>query len=471
MRLTGEAQILFQSKPDLDHAGLGLTDREITDRDARRQSMLARYAHVRGHTDVICQPLSAEDYVIQSMPDASPLRWHLAHTTWFFETFVLKRLAHYRPVCEQFEYLFNSYYNTVGAPYPRDRRGLLSRPTVVEVQSYRASVDDRLRRMLADPDLATPEVLDVVELGLQHEQQHQELMWTDLKHMLSCNPLWPAYRQGDLHAGAAKRCSRGWIDFAAAVHSIGHAGDGFAFDNESPRHRVFAEPYALATDLVTNGDYLEFIDDGGYRRPELWLSMGWTHVNQHTWTAPLYWTLHEDRYHEFTLAGLKPLDSDLPVTHVSYFEADAYARWAGLRDSGDRSPGPRLPTEAEWEIAAASQTHGSQTPADPLVAQAIGRGPASDTLAPVHPFVMDSPGDWRGLFGTVWQWTCSAYSAYPGYRAATGALGEYNGKFMCNQYVLRGSSCATSDGHTRRTYRNFFPPEARWQFTGIRLAK
>lgn len=425
------------------------TERKIVKSiDSRRESLKQRYCLVRHHTDQICQTLEPEDCVIQSMPDVSPTRWHLAHTTWFFETFVLKQFADYSPVCEEFEFLFNSYYNAVGDQFPRDQRGLLSRPTVNEILEYRDVIDQRMTQYL-ERDLSwNAGLLNVVEIGLNHEQQHQELMLADIKHVLSCNPLYPAHIDGDLlsiHPPPQR-----WIEFQEGVHELGHNGDGYSFDNESPRHRVFTEPFELSNRLVTNGEYLQFIEAGGYERPEFWLSLGWNEVNQQAWKKPLYWQHQDGAWLEFTLGGLKKLDASQPITHISYFEADAYARWAGAR----------LATEAEWEIASADH------PISGLSAEDyFGHD------APVHPTHSVDGGKFHSLYGSTWQWTSSSYSAYPGYKPPTGALGEYNGKFMCNQYVLRGSSCATSRDHTRRTYRNFFPPEARWQFSGIRLAQ
>lgn len=441
-------------------------------------SLAQRYRDVRRHTAAICAPLSPEDCVIQSMPDVSPMRWHLAHTTWFFETFVLKATGNYRPTDASFEYLFNSYYNTVGDPFPRDRRGLLSRPGVAEIHRYREQVDAAMLAWFDGGASLDPSLLEVVEIGLNHEQQHQELMLTDIKHILSCNPADPVYVAGQIASQTCKQVvapeSAGdtgqWQDYdQEGIYAIGHraAGQtvpgaqsalddppGFAFDNESPRHRVYLQRFSIARDLVTNGQYLEFIQDGGYRRPEFWLSMGWSHATENGWTAPLYWSGQGDRWTEFTLAGRIELDPRLPVTHISYFEADAFARW-----SSSRHPGVRLATEAEWEVASCDVPM-PDVWADDRVAAGT----------PVHPVVRD---DWRirGMMGVGWQWTSSSYSAYPGYRVPPGALGEYNGKFMCNQYVLRGGSCATPARHLRRTYRNFFPPQTRWQFTTIRLAR
>jgi ergothioneine biosynthesis protein EgtB len=411
-------------------------------------TLAKRYERVRALSETLCETLQPEDCCIQSMPDVSPTRWHLAHTTWFFETFVLARQPGYRPDDDRYAYLFNSYYNAAGAQFPRARRGLLSRPTVAEVRGYRHSVDRRMRELL-DSGHLDDQSAAVVELGLNHEQQHQELMLTDIKHVFSCNPLLPAYREGRF--SSADPPPAGWNHIDEGLYWIGHEGDAFAYDNESPRHRVFLESFELADRLVTCGEYLEFIDGGGYDRPDAWLSEGWRTVHEQLWRAPLYWVLRDGRWHEFTLAGLVPLDPRRPVYHVSYFEADAFARWAGAR----------LPTEAEWEVASRGV---------PLVGNFVDRLlPAGRAIHPsAEPADTSTPAQ---MFGDVWQWTASSYAAYPGYRPAAGALGEYNGKFMCNQYVLRGGSCATSSDHLRRTYRNFFPADARWQFTGIRLAK
>jgi len=414
----------------------------------RAAELAARYASTRAATEQLCAPLAVDDYGAQSMPDASPAKWHLAHTSWFFETFVLQREAGYHPPHPRYEVLFNSYYNSVGEQYPRPRRGLLTRPTVEEVYHYRRHVDAAVAARLDGHGGPLPAArLDVIELGLHHEQQHQELLLTDVKHLLSCNPLRPVYRPRQPGATGAPLPS-GWVAFSAGVYEVGHDGHGFAFDNETPRHRVFLEPFALATRLVTNGDYLAFIEDGGYTRPELWLAEGWDVVRQQGWTAPLYWKRHDAGWQLFTLAGMRAVDVAEPLCHVSYYEADAYARWAGAR----------LPREAEWEVAAATVEDG-------------GNFVEAGHFHPI-PLTAPSPaGNVVQLFGDVWEWTQSAYSAYPGYRPAAGALGEYNGKFMCNQLVLRGGSCATPASHIRATYRNFFPPGARWQFSGIRLAR
>lgn len=409
------------------------------------------YAKTRRFSEYLCEPLQVEDYVVQPMPDASPTRWHLAHTTWFFETFVLAAAdAGYQPVDPAYQMLFNSYYNSIGEQFPRARRGVLTRPTVADVLAYRRTVDQRMARLLGElAGEAAKEVGRVVELGLHHEQQHQELMLTDLKYLFSCNPLRPVYRESSDDGPAASAEPSGWSSYRGGITEIGHEGRGFAFDNERPRHKTLIRPFELQDRLVTAGEFLEFMEDGGYRRADLWLSLGWAVRTEQAWTAPLYWVERDGGWNQFTLGGLKPLRLDEPVCHISYFEADAFARWSGAR----------LPTEAEWEHAAAG--------VDPDLRFApAGRfhpAPAARTAG----------GDRRigQLYGEVWQWTASPYTPYPGYRAPSGALGEYNGKFMCNQYVLRGGSCATPPGHSRPTYRNFFPPDARWQFTGMRLAR
>jgi ergothioneine biosynthesis protein EgtB len=380
---------------------------------------------------------------VQSMPDASPAKWHLAHTTWFFETFVLERHEqHFAPFQAAFRVLFNSYYNGVGEQYSRPDRGLLTRPSLSQVLGYRDNVDQRMQALLS-AEAHEEELRTLVVLGLNHEQQHQELLLTDIKHLFSLNPLRPAYREGA--ALASSGCSPlEWMPFNGGTVEIGHGGSGFAFDNETPRHSVLLRPFRLASRLVTNGEYLRFIEDGGYEEPSFWLSEGWSWIRDNRLSRPIYWFREERDWREFTLAGSQPLDAHLPVLHVSYFEADAYARWAGAR----------LPTEAEWEHAA-----GSCNPQGNFLESAL-----------LRPEVASGSG-LQQMFGDAWEWTQSSYSPYPGFQQPAGAIGEYNGKFMVNQYVLRGGSCATPAGHVRGSYRNFFPTSARWQFSGIRLAR
>ncbi len=406
-------------------------------------TLAQRYEGVRARTRALCAPLSAEDCTAQSMTEASPAKWHLAHTTWFFETFVLEHaLEAYRPFHPQYRVLFNSYYNAVGDQHPRPRRGLLTRPSLDEVHAYRAHVDEHMRGALERlPEALAP----IVELGLNHEQQHQELILTDVKHLFSFNPLGPAYADCP-QAPGARPGPLLWHAYPEGLYRIGADIERFAFDNERPRHGVFIEGFELADRPVTNGEYLAFMADGGYERPELWLSDGWDAVRARGWRAPLYWDGDGEAWRTLTLGGRRPVRPDEPVCHVSYYEADAYARWARAR----------LPTEAEWEVAA--------------VEAAPARGNFAET-GHLHPTPACPGAGPRQLFGEVWEWTASPYVAYPGYTPARGALGEYNGKFMCNQIVLRGGSCVTPEAHIRASYRNFFPPDARWQFSGIRLAR
>ncbi|HKJ70616.1 MAG TPA: ergothioneine biosynthesis protein EgtB [Gammaproteobacteria bacterium] len=418
------------------------------DSDAAGSSLTERYRRIRARTRALCAPLSAEDCSAQSMTEASPVKWHLAHTTWFFETFVLE--AHepgFRPFDEAYRVLFNSYYNGIGEQHPRARRGLLTRPSLAEVLAYREQVDERVTTFLAGG--APPEVRALVELGLHHEQQHQELILMDVKHLLSTNPLEPAYapiRAASSGPGTAPAMA--WHPFPEGVREIGHSGGGFAFDNEAPRHRVFLEPFRLASRPVTCGEFQAFIADGGYRRPELWLDEGWATVRERGWEAPQYWRRNSSGGWElFTLTGRRPLDPAEPVCHLSYFEAEAYARWADAR----------LPSESEWEVAQ-TEAGGTDGPF-----QEDGR---------LHPQAPARSGEGLSqMLGGLWEWTASAYLPYPGFEPAGGAVGEYNGKFMVNQMVLRGGSCATPADHIRPTYRNFFPPDARWPFTGLRLAR
>jgi ergothioneine biosynthesis protein EgtB len=390
-----------------------------------------------------------EDYVIQAMPDVSPPKWHLAHTSWFFETFVLAAASSsYRSPHPPYAYLFNSYYVGAGERHCRPKRGLLSRPTVEEVYRYRAHVDQQMTAFLDGlPDNWCETWCPIVELGLQHEQQHQELLLTDLKYNFACNPLRPAYVTAHEARPAQVGSALQWVSFPEGVYWIGHDGRGFAFDNESPRHRRFVEPFQLASRLITSGEYLAFMADGGYERPELWLSMGWDTVQREGCKAPLYWEQQHGCWWMLTLAGMRLVQEAEPICHVSYYEADAYARWAGAR----------LPTEDEWEVAA-------------IPLPISGNFVESETFHPSPVGQADPAAPLAQMFGDVWEWTQSHYSPYPGYTASTGALGEYNGKFMANQFVLRGGSCATSVSHIRPTYRNFFPADARWQFMGLRLA-
>ena len=415
--------------------------------------LLARWQRTRSRSRMLAEPLSEEDCVVQSMPDASPIKWHLAHTTWFFETFVLEQYeTDFVPFHNAFRILFNSYYNGIGEKHPRAQRGLLTRPTLAQVREYRHNVDLRIAALCQHG--ISPDVASLLELGIQHEQQHQELMLTDLKHLLSCNPLSPAYwdaataDSAAVHTGAvlakAEVAALAWHAFAPGVVEIGYAGSGFHFDNETPRHRQFIEPFALASRLVSNGEYLAFIADGGYRNPVHWLADGWDWCQGSGLQQPLYWQQVDGQWHEFTLFGLQALNLQAPACHLSYFEAAAYAQWAGAR----------LPTEAEWEYAASS------------VPEALAKAGVA-----LHPGASGPELGLQQLYQTCWQWTSSSYGAYPGFAACAGAIGEYNGKFMVNQYVLRGSSCFTPQGHARATYRNFFGASARWQMTGIRLAK
>jgi ergothioneine biosynthesis protein EgtB len=412
------------------------------------ETLLNRYRAVRSASEHLCETLEPEDLVVQTMADVSPTKWHLAHTSWFFETFLLKpSLPDYETPEPMYEYLFNSYYNTVGSQWHRPHRGLLSRPTVREVYDYRAHVDAFMTELLSTADEAlVARVAPVLEVGVNHEQQHQELMLTDIKHVLAFNPLQPVYRRAEAPLGEDPG-EMEWQSFAEGMHSIGHDGQGFAYDNEGPRHRAFVPAFRLCTRLVTNGEFRRFIDDGGYRRPELWLSEGWAAVHEQGWDAPLYWQRHDGEWTVFTLSGRRPVQDHEPACHLSYFEADAFARWAGRR----------LPTEFEWEVAAAGEPVEGDLDDD-------------ERFHPAPASIRRWNGAFRQLYGGAWEWTMSPYSPYPGYRPPEGAIGEYNGKFMCNQFVLRGGSCATPADHIRRTYRNFFPPSARWQFSGIRLA-
>ena len=424
---------------------------------ASDSALAAHFLAVRAQTQRLAEPLSAEDCQVQSMPDASPVKWHLAHVTWFFETFVLERFEHdFKPFHPAFRVLFNSYYNAVGDKHPRAHRGQITRPSLAEVLAWRRQVDERVTALLAACE--TPALAELVTLGLQHEQQHQELLLTDVKHLLAQNPLNPVYRGAWPLARVAPLPST-WLAFEGGTVEVGHAGDGFAFDNETPRHAQLLRPYALANRLVTHGEWAAFVDDGGYRDPRWWLSAGWDWVQAGRVEAPLYWQAGEGgRWDSFTLHGRVAIDDHTPVTHISFFEADAFARWKGATEQA--FAGARLPTESEWEAAVA-----------PAFAQLRAEGNFVESGA-LHPMPPARPGE--GLvqaLGDVWEWTASSYSPYPGYRPWAGAVGEYNGKFMVNQTVLRGGSCATPASHIRASYRNFFPTDARWQFTGLRLAR
>ena len=416
-----------------------------TDRDV----LLARFRDIRAASLNLAAPLSAEDQMVQSMPDVSPTKWHLAHTTWFFETFLLTpNLDGYAPFDDRFGYLFNSYYEAVGERHPRAERGLLTRPDLPTVMAYRAHVEAAMERLIAEagPN-AWPDVERMTQLGLHHEQQHQELILMDIKHVLSVNPLQPAYLHRAVTRGSAVPAAD-WIHHPGGLCEIGHEGEGFTFDNEGPRHKVWLEPFALMDRLVTAGEYNAFMADGGYQKPEFWLSEGWAAVQAEGWEAPLYWRREAEGWSVFTLNGRRPVDPAEPVCHVSHFEADAYARWAGRR----------LPTEAEWEVAATTALNVTALTGNLADQGAFHPQPAA-------------PGEGlRQLVGDVWEWTQSPYVAYPRFRPVAGAVGEYNGKFMSGQMVLRGGAAVTPPGHVRLTYRNFFPPAARWAFSGIRLA-
>jgi ergothioneine biosynthesis protein EgtB len=420
--------------------------------EKRSGSGLDRFKTVRARSEALVEPLSAEDCMAQSMPDASPAKWHLAHTTWFFETFILENLTPgYQPFSPGYRVLFNSYYQGIGAQHPRPERGLLTRPSLDEVREYRAHVDHKIESLFGEGRI-DGEAARLVEIGLHHEQQHQELLLTDLKHLLACNPLHPAYRDDLVEASATQVAPLRFETVPTGIRSIGCDPDCFHFDNEAPRHDVLVSHYALASRPVTNREYLGFLQEGAYAQPEWWLAEGWDVVKREGWRAPSYWVAEQAAqpasaaWKVFTLGGLRPLCLDAPVCHVSYYEADAYARWAGAR----------LPTEQEWEVVA--EREGLE-----------GTFVEGDALHPLPP----RRGEQRfsQLFGDVWEWTQSPYVAYPGFRVSEGALGEYNGKFMVNQLVLRGGSCVTAGSHIRASYRNFFPAAARWQFSGIRLAR
>jgi ergothioneine biosynthesis protein EgtB len=419
-------------------------------RDPR--ALLDRYAQVRSATESLAAPLSPEDQTVQSMPDVSPTKWHRAHVTWFFETFVLaENEPEFEPFQDTYWFLFNSYYETVGPRYARAERGVISRPGAHDVGVYRGNVDERMRDLLDRMDEGSlSKAADTIELGFHHEQQHQELLLMDIKHVLSLNPLMPAY--AGTPSAAATPDPLGWVDFEGGLVEIGHEGEGFSFDNELPRHQQFLTPYRLADRLVTNGEWLEFITDGGYRRHELWLSDGWARVNAEGWHAPFYWTEIDGRWFEHTLNGTWPVNPGLPVSHVSFYEAEAYASWAGKR----------LPSEAEWEHAATQTLAGAPDELGNLADQTTFHPRAASP---------DPSGGLRQMYGDCWEWTSSAYHPYPGFHPPAGAIGEYNGKFMSNQMVLRGGCAFTPAGHARATYRNFFPHGSRWALSGVRLAE
>ena len=404
------------------------------------------YLSVRQYSEALCAPLSPEDYVIQTAPEASPAKWHLAHVSWFFETFLLKEyLAGYSEFHPMYRSLFNSYYEQIGKYQPREERGFLSRPTVEEIYRYRAHVDEHMLKLMHDvSEDVWPTVQHRLEIGLNHEQQHQELLLTDIKRNFSANPLRPAYRSDLPETPKSTLPSVSWLTFPGGVREIGHRGDGFAYDNETPRHRTYLDAFCLATRPVTNGEYLTFMEDEGYRAPEFWLSDGWATVKRLHWSSPMYWESVDGEWWQFTLAGPRRLNLDEPVCHVSYYEAEAYAAWAGKR----------LPTEAEWEVAARGLA-------------VAGNLRESGYLQPITATPKEGL---LQMYGDVWEHTASPYQPYPGFRPTVGAIGEYNGKFMCSQMVLRGGSCVTPADHVRASYRNFFYPHERWQFQGFRLA-
>ncbi len=415
-------------------------------------SIAARLMESRRQSLKLAEPLSDEDQMVQAMDDASPTKWHLGHTTWFYEAFVLKsHLAGYEPYSDRFEYCFNSYYESKGDRHPRAFRGLLTRPSGAEVRDYRAYVDEHLDRLLNTGIADDPAFSRLIELGINHEQQHQELLLTDILCLFANQPLQPAYAAMPLRS--IERDEGGdatYLEYDGGIREIGHAGDGFSYDNEGPRHEVLVHPFSLADRCVTNREFVEFVESGAYANPLVWLADGWATVKDKGWQAPEYWEKREGTWHQMTLHGLVPLDPSAPVVHTSYYEAEAFARWAGKR----------LPTEFEWEVAAAGVSTDGNTIGTGALRPLPAR-PASQTDAPAP----------RQMFGDVWEWTQSAYLPYRGYKPPEGAIGEYNGKFMCSQQVLRGASCATADGHSRRTYRNFFYPGQRWQFMGFRLAE
>ena len=423
-------------------------ENKINTEEQSRINLVDRFTKVRFFTNKLCEPLETEDFVIQSMPDVSPTKWHLAHTSWFFEAFVLKKAnPDYKSIHPLYSYLFNSYYIQAGDRWTRPNRGLLSRPTVKDIFEYRNYVNEHVQNFIEkSSDKIFNDLAPVIEIGLNHEQQHQELLLTDIKHVLSHNPLHPVYSEKSINDSHPIKKEQ-WFIFEKGIYEIGSDGKNFCYDNETPVHKQFLNSFALADRLITNKEFIEFIEDGGYTNPLLWLSDGWAVVENQKWIAPLYWKKNDGEWYNFTLNGFRKISLDEPVCHVSHFEADAFAAWKGRR----------LPTEAEWEVAVAAQN-------------IEGNFVDEKQFQPV-PLTENDPNKLKQMFGDVWEWTQSAYLPYPGYKTLPGALGEYNGKFMSGQMVLRGGSCATSKSHIRKTYRNFFPPHSRWQFTGIRLAK
>jgi ergothioneine biosynthesis protein EgtB len=420
----------------------------IFDWEVDNESLSGRFEEVRAATERLCEPLEPEDYVVQSMEEASPAKWHLAHSTWFYEKFVLEEYLGCETVDSRHNHIFNSYYRAAGEPHTRSERGLLSRPTVSEVRDYRRRLEDRMAEILSGDLEQDDQLARLVDVGLHHEQQHQELLVTDLMHMFAQNPLHPeVFDEPEVEGDEGELPAVTWRPFDGGVREIGYDGPGFSYDNERPRHKVFVQPFEIADRPVTCGEFIEFIEDGGYERVQLWLSDGWETVQEQGWERPLYWTRRDGRWHRYTLSGLRPVEPSEPVAHVSYYEADAFARWAGAR----------LPTEAEWEVASRR-------------VDVEGHFAERGRFRPM-PLEADSDRPLQQMFGSFWEWTGSAYQAYPGFEEFGANIGEYTGKFMCNQRVLRGGSAATPGSHIRRTYRNFFYPDARWQITGFRLAR
>jgi ergothioneine biosynthesis protein EgtB len=426
------------------------------------ETLADRLRRTRRFTEQLCEPLETEDYVVQSMTEASPAKWHLAHSTWFFDAFIFEDLLDRDPIDDTYNFLFNSYYNAAGDQYARSDRGLLSRPTVDQVMTYRRTVDEQLDRLIDQPLTQSP-LTRRLELGIHHEQQHQELLVTDIKHMFAQNPLRPAVYSCSDERGEHSAPDLEWHSIEAGNYNIGHTGDGFAYDSESPAHTVFVQDVAIANRPVTCGEYLEFMADDGYERVDLWHADGWQTCQRNGWDSPLYWTERDGEWHIYTLSGLRPVDPHETLAHISYYEAYAFTNW--LRT--EKFPHARLPTEAEWEVACRdAAVHQSDRPH-----RLVGHTAGTRQLHPTPARQTMGPTELYQPFGTVWEWTASAFEPYPGFEAWEGGIGEYNGKFMVNQYVLRGGSCATPPGHLRPTYRNFFYPDARWQFSGLRLAR